>query len=96
MAIIKHLIVDEFGTHVGKHSERLQVTRIGSGEKLLEAPLLHLETVLISGRGISLSADVVEACAERGIPLHFVDGRGNLSASLYSAGLTGTVQTRRA
>lgn len=96
MAIIKHLVVDEFGTHVGKHSERLQVTRIGNNEKLLEAPLLHLETVIISGRGISLSADVVEACAERGIPIHFMNGRGNLSASLYSAGLTGTVQTRRA
>jgi len=100
MPIIQHLIIDEFGVHVSKHSERLKVMRLGEGtpsERLVQqAPLLHLESVLIAGRGISLSADVVEACCERGIPIHFVSGRGQPYATLYSAGLTGTVQTRRA
>jgi CRISPR-associated protein Cas1 len=100
MSIIQHLIIDEFGVHVSKHSERLQVMRIGEGtpaERLVQrAPLLHLESVLITGRGISLSADVIEACCRRGIPIHFVSGRGQPYAALYSAGLTGTVQTRRA
>ena len=100
MAIIQHLIVDEFGVHVSKHSERLQVMRVGEGtpsERMVQrAPLLHLESVLITGRGISLSADAIEACCRRGIPIHFVSGRGQPYAALYSAGLTGTVQTRRA
>jgi len=100
MAIIQHLIVDEFGVHIGKHSERLQVMRIGEGapsERLLqEAPLLHLETVLVNGRGVSLSADAIEACTERGIPIFFLDSLGKPYAALYSAGLTGTVLTRRA
>ena len=100
MPIVQRLIVDQYGVFVGKHSERLQVMRSGEGtpsERLVqEAPLLHLESVLVSGRGIGLSADAIAVCTERGIPIHFVDYRGRPYAALYSAGLTGTVMTRRA
>ncbi|GIV79348.1 MAG: CRISPR-associated endonuclease Cas1 [Litorilinea sp.] len=94
MAIVQHLIVDEFGSFIAKHQGRLRVTC--QGEKRVEAPLMHLETVLISGRGVSLSSDVVAACVEAGIPLHFLDARGQPLGSLYSAGLAATVETRRA
>jgi CRISPR-associated protein Cas1 len=94
MTITQHLIVEEFGAFVGKHSERLIVTK--GEEKLSQAPLLHLESVLIAGHGVSISADAVRECAERGIPIHFVSGTGTAYASLYSAGLTGTIVTRRA
>lgn len=100
MPIVQHLIVNEYGLYVGKHGERLLVSRTGEGtfsERLVQqAPLLHLESVLIEGRGISLSADAIEACCERGIPLHFVSQRGIPYAGVYASGLTGTVQTRRA
>ncbi len=95
-AIIKHLIVDQFGTHVGKHSGRLRVTRIKTNEKVAEAPLLHLDAVLIASRGVSISADAVRECAERGIPIFFLSGTGTPYASLYSSHLTGTIATRRA
>lgn len=94
MAIVQHLIVDEFGAFVGKHSERIMVTK--NGATLTQAPLLHLEAVIIANKGVSVSADAVRECADRGIPIHFVSGSGNAYASLYSAGLTGTVLTRRA
>lgn len=94
MAIVEHLVVDEFGCHIGKYSERLKVTR--AKETLAQAPLLHLESVVIAGSGVSVSAEAVRACTERGIPIHFISGRGTPYASLYSAGLTGTVLTRRA
>lgn len=94
MPIVQNLIVEEFGAFIGKHSERLVVMK--GEEKLAQAPLLHLESVLITGHGVSISADAVRECAERGIPIHFVSGTGNAYASLYSAGLTGTVLTRRA
>ncbi|NDJ78838.1 MAG: CRISPR-associated endonuclease Cas1 [Chloroflexi bacterium] len=93
MAVVKHLIADEFGTHVGKYSERLCVTR--QKEKLAQAPLLHLESVLVTSRGVSVSADAFEACCERGIPVFFIDSLGKPFASVYSAGLTGTTLTRR-
>jgi CRISPR-associated protein Cas1 len=100
MSIVDHLIVDDRGSFVGKYSGRLRVLRSGEGtlsERLVqEAPLLHLESVLISGRGVALSTDAVEACVKDGIPLHFVDWRGRPYAALYAAGLTGTVMTRRA
>ncbi len=93
MAIIQHLIVDEFGSFIAKKSGRLRVTC--KGEKRVEAPLMHLETVLVTGRGVSLSSDVVAACAEQGVPIHFLSSRGHPVASLYAAGLTGTIETRR-
>ena len=89
---VETLIVEDFGAFVGRHSERLRVTV--KGELKVEAPLIYLRQVLIKGRGASLSSDVVLACAERGIAIHFVTTKAG--ASLYTDGLTGTVQTRRA
>ncbi len=93
MPIIQHLVVDQYGAFIGKHSGRLRVTK--DKEKLAEAPLLHLEQVLVTGRGIGLSADAIRACCTAGVPIYFVDQRGRPYAALYSAGLTGTVLTRR-
>ncbi len=69
--IVPHLILAEPGLHVAKHSGRLRVTRIESGERVTEAPLIHLQTVLVASRGISLTAAAIAACVERGIPIHF-------------------------
>jgi CRISPR-associated protein Cas1 len=93
MPIIQSLVVDEYGAFVGKYSGRLRVTK--DKEKLAEAPLIHLEQVVVTGRGIGFSADAVRACCTAGIPIYFVDGRGRPYAALYAAGLTGTVLTRR-
>lgn len=94
MTITQHLIVEEFGAFISKHSERLIVKC--KDAKIAQAPLLHLESVLIASNGVSISADAVRECTERGIPIHFLSGTGTPYASLYSAGLTGTVLTRRA
>jgi len=94
MPVVEHLIADTFGTHIGKYSERLKITQ--GSETLAQAPLLHLKSVLVISRGVSISADALEACAERGIPVFFLSGQGQCYASLYSSGLTGTVLTRRA
>lgn len=88
------LIVEGRGTFLSKHQGRLRVTR----EKTMvaEVPIIHLDQVLIIDNGIAISSDVVRVCSEEGIPIHFLSGRGSAFASLYSAGLTGTVLTRRA
>ncbi|HMN15138.1 MAG TPA: CRISPR-associated endonuclease Cas1 [Bellilinea sp.] len=93
MPVVKHLIADQFGSHVGKYSQRLKVTQ--NGQVLAQAPLLHLEEVSVLSRGVSVSADALEACCERGIPVFFIDSVGTPYASVYSAGLMGTVLTRR-
>ena len=93
MAIVTELVVDQFGAFVRKHQGRLQV--IVKEEKVAEAPLMHLQRVIVSGRGVSLSSDLIAACCEEGIPIHFLDSHGHPYAALYSAGLTGTVLSRR-
>lgn len=94
MTIIQHLIVDQFGAFIGKHSQRILVTK--GDQKLAQAPLIHLESILITAHGVSLSSDAIRECTQRGIPIYFVSGSGTPYASLYSAGLTGTIATRRA
>jgi CRISPR-associated protein Cas1 len=89
-----HLIIQERGTFIAKHQGRLRVLR--NKERLAEVPLMHLEQVLVSSNGVSISSDAIRACSEQGIPIHFLSLRGAPYASLYSAGLTGTVLTRRA
>ena len=93
MAIVDHLIADTFGTHIGKYSERLKVTQ--KGKVLMQAPLMHLATVSVLSRGVSISADALQACCERGIPIYFLNSIGHPYASVYASGLAGTVITRR-
>jgi CRISPR-associated protein Cas1 len=94
MTVIQHLVVDDYGVHVGKYSERIKVTK--GKETLAQAPLLHLESLTIANRGVSISAEAVRECTERGIPIFFISGTGTPYASLYSAGLARTIATRRA
>jgi CRISPR-associated protein Cas1 len=94
MPIIRELVVDQYGAHLTRHSERLVLSQ--KGNKLLEAPLMHLECVLVASPGVSVSASAIAACCEHGIPVHFITELGEPYAALYSAGLTGTVLTRRA
>jgi CRISPR-associated protein Cas1 len=94
MPKISHLIVDTRGAYIGKHQGRLQVRQ--GRQVLQEAPLMHLEQVIVTGRAVSLSADAVSACAGEGIPIHFLSYQGTPYAGLYASGLVGTVQTRRA
>lgn len=87
------LLVDQPGAYLGKRSERLHVSV--KGELVAERPLLGLEHVLVLAGGVSLSADAIRACAERGIPISFLSRGGVPYAKLISPELTGTVQTRR-
>lgn len=87
------LTVAEFGSFVGLKSERVQVRR--GKATVEETPLFQLEQVLVMGRGISVSSDLMLECAERGIPLHVLTSLGKPATMMVSAGLTGTVKTRR-
>jgi CRISPR-associated protein Cas1 len=89
-----YLVVETFGAFIAKHQGRLRV--IKNNQRLQEMPLLHLEQVLITGKGVGISSDAVRACSDAGIPIHFLGSSGTPHSSLYSAGLTGTVLTRRA
>ena len=69
------LIVEEYGTFVAKHQGRLRVTK--GKQRLAEVPLMHLGQIVICSNGVGLSSDVVKICAEKGIPIHFLNGADN-------------------
>jgi CRISPR-associated protein Cas1 len=88
------LIVEGQGAFLRKHQGRLRVTR--DQKMVTEVSLLHLEQIIIMDNGVGISSDVVRVCCEEGIPIHFLHRNGQAIAGLYSAGLVGTVRTRRA
>ncbi len=89
----RQLILDKYGLFLSKHSERLRVK--AEGAIVEEVPLIHLESILITSRGVTLSSDVVEVCSERGIDIVFISGNGEVYGRLGSPSLVGTVKTRR-
>lgn len=87
------LVVAERGVMVAKHQGRIRVLR--NKERLQEVPLVLLDQVFIASNGVALSSDVVRACCEHGIPIHFVGSQERAYGLLHAAGLAGTIQTQR-
>ncbi len=69
--------------------------RLSAGWRERAVPFCRLRSVTISGRGITVSSDLIAALVERGISLSFLSGRGQPVAQVSAPGLGGTVQTRR-
>src|SRR5258707_270990 len=89
------LIVEQYGVFVSKHQGRLRVTK--DKQRLAEVPIMHLEQLLICSDGVGISSDVVRACAEEGIPIHFLNGSdGDDYGTFIASGLTGMALTKRA
>ena len=70
------LVVNDFGVFVGKKSERVVLKK--DSEVIKEVPFFNLKEILISGRGVSFSSDVIKECAKAGIQIDFVSCRGKL------------------
>ena len=58
------VLVDDYGSYLGKKSERLIVSRNGKVER--EIPFFDLERIIISSRGVSVSSDLIRECASGG------------------------------
>jgi len=84
----------EPGLTVGKKSERLVVRR--SGEVLSEHALMNLEQVILSGRGVGLSSDVIMECCGRGIPITLLTPAGRTYGQIQGDHAAATVLIRRA
>jgi len=90
-----HVIVETRGSFISKHQGRLRVEK--DKQRLDEAPIMHLEQLLIVSNGVGLSSDVVRVCCEEGIPIHFLNGHdGDDYGTLFASGLTGMALTKRA
>ncbi len=88
------LVISNFGSFVGKKSERMVVYQ---GEEVIEeVPFFRLSEIVIAKSGISFSSDFLHEAVERGIRVSFLDSSGKPYAMISSPYLTATVITRRA
>ncbi|TEB12835.1 CRISPR-associated endonuclease Cas1 [Pelotomaculum propionicicum] len=87
------LLVTNYGSFLGKKSERLVLKE--NGKVVSEIPFHDLEQVIIDTPGASLSTDMIRECVEHGVQISFLTPSGKPFAKLVSPYLTGTVITRR-
>lgn len=88
-----HIVISEYGTSLGKTSERLVIRRKGADPE--EHPFVDIDQVTITTSGVSISTDLIRQCADHGIVINFLSSTGDPYAKLLSGALTGTVLTRR-
>ena len=88
-----HLIVEQYGSFIGKKSERIRVTV--KKEVVAEVPVMNLDHLLVIAGGVSISSDAIYKCAEAGVPISFLSRSGKPYARVLSPQLTGTIKTRR-
>ncbi|MCW2279018.1 CRISPR-associated endonuclease Cas1 [Heliophilum fasciatum] len=89
----KHLLINSFGSSVGKKSERLVVKE--KGQVTEEYPFFQIEQITAMSSGVSLSTDVIEECVKHGIVINLLDFRGIPYATMFTPGVLATVKTRR-
>lgn len=90
---VTEVFIINFGTTLGKKSERLLIKE--QGKVIKEIPFQEISTLTIATRGVSLSSDVILECIEHGIQINFLTPSGRPYAKITSPQLSGTVITRR-
>ena len=92
---MEQLMLNDYATFLGKHSERVVVKYRGKERPNEEHALMDLDQIVIGSKGVSLSSDLIQACTERGIEISFLSFNGQPFAKLMSPALTATVISRR-
>ncbi len=91
---MRYLVVSEFGTFLGLSGKCLIVKH--NDQIIREIALSRLRSICIVKKGISLSSDLVEACAIRGIKIFFLDWRGQTYSALIAKNQHAVVALRKA
>jgi len=88
---MQHIVIQEFGKALGVTSERLVIRDAGGPTK--EIPLRKISTVSIQKQGISLSSNLLSACARYGIKV-FIGNRAQELCCLQGNAQHAVVQNR--
>ncbi len=89
---MRHLTICDYGCFIGVTSNRLVVK--SKDGTYIETPLSRLRSICIEKQGISVSSDLVYACAARGIRIFFLDWRNIAVAALSALNQHGVVAVR--
>lgn len=87
------MIINDYGVFLGKKSQRLTIKQ--HGKVISEYPLFDVDHIIIDSKGVTLSSDLIQECANQGIPIDFLGFDERPYASLHSPNMVGTVRTRR-
>ena len=91
---MRYLTIVEYGTFLGINSNCLVIRHEGVIVK--EISLSHLRTIAILKNGITLSSDLVQACAIRNIKIFFLDWRMQIYSAVIAQNQHATVALRKA
>ncbi|MEE1340704.1 MAG: CRISPR-associated endonuclease Cas1 [Succinivibrionaceae bacterium] len=90
---MRHLTISEYGSFLGITGERIVVKQ--DGAIILEKPLSRIRSISILKNGVSISSDLISACAIRGIKLFFLDWRGRIASALIGQNQHAVVALRK-
>ena len=88
---MKHLVISDYGTFLGTRDNRLAIR---NNDEFKYYPLNRLRTVTLAKKGASISSDLIEQFALRGIKLFFLDFKGVPHTTLTGTAQHGVVQVR--
>jgi CRISPR-associated endonuclease Cas1 len=77
------LYVSQFGAYLGMSKNSITIKL--KGKVIAKMPKKQCEQIIIAGKAISLSSNMVYLCVHEGIAIDFVDGRDMPFASLLSS-----------
>lgn len=78
----RELLVQTHGTFLGKSRQLVTVKK--QGKIISSAPLKHLRLITVQTAGLSMSSNLIHACAKNGTRIDFLTPRGARYASLES------------
>ena len=90
---MRYVTVVEHGSVLGIGNGCLRVKK--DGNTVLEAPLSRLRSVMVAKQGVSVSSNLIMACALRGIRFFFIDWRGRAVAMVSGMHQHATVAVRQ-
>ncbi len=91
---MKHVIISDYGKTLGVTSERLLIRdRESTDQSIKEIPLRKINTISVHKQGVSLSSNLLTACANYGIKV-FIGNHAKNLCCLYGNAQHGVVQNR--
>lgn len=88
---MKNIIINEYGIFLGLHSSLISIKK--DNKVIKEIALNRIKTIQVLSRGVSISSDLILACANRGIKIFF--SNFNTFSAIHSLYEHKSVQVRK-
>lgn len=90
---MRYLLISEYGSFLGISSNCLVVRQ--NGEVIKEVALSRLRSIAVLKTGVSISGDLIQACAIRGIKVFFLDWRNRVYSAVVGQNQHAVVALRK-